>query len=309
MGIKKNKVDVVIPLYNCESSIHELVRRIENTGKIANLAIQLYLIDDGSNDKTWNKILELNQVKSIRIHALRLSRNYGQHAAILAALKESSGEIVIIMDGDLQDKPEDIPRFVSKLIMERLDVVRGVLTNADHSFNNWRLNYVFHKLRGGSGRETSFRAISQKLREALVTEPEAHEISGLIIDSLGFKQGEIEIERNPKDFGTRYTIVKRIDMALSFLITRSKALAYAFLTLAVVVGLFSLAYAGLLVMEVLLFGNGLPPGLNQIVLLLVMQMMLLTVGIAILILLCFRILKFAKNSPSFHVMERWRNGL
>lgn len=300
-------VDVIIPLYNCERTVDELVDKIASSASLANVNLHVYLVDDGSIDETWTRLKKVSMVKEIKVTALKLSRNFGQHAAILSALLESKGDYLILMDGDLQDKPEDIPRFIEKIVEDKLDVVRGVLRKEKTKSLKSFPSYLFHAMSGQSGRETSFRAISKRVKGALITEPEASELSGPVIDSLGFKQGKIEIVRGLRKFGTRYTLKKRFDLAVNFLISRSKVSAYTFLFLAGATGVLSIIYTTSLLIEVIFMNRGLPPGLNQVVLLLILQMMFLSLGIAILILLALRILTFAKKSPAFHVMEKWQN--
>lgn len=307
MNQKRVTVDVIVPLYNCERSIDELVDRIASSASLANLNLHLYLVDDGSIDETWIRLKKVSMVKEIKVTALKFSRNFGQHAAILSALLESEGDYLILMDGDLQDRPEDIPRFIEKIVEDKLDVVRGVLSKEQTKSLKSFPSYLFHAMGGQSGRETSFRAISRRLKDALITEPEASELSGPVIDSLGFKQGEIEIVRGLRKFGTRYTLSKRFDLAINFLLSKSKISAYTFFFLAGATGVLSIIYTTSLLIEVIFLNRGLPPGLNQVVLLLILQMMFLSLGIAILILLALRILTFAKKSPAYHVMEKWQN--
>jgi len=308
MALRGYEIDVVVPLYNCEQMVEELILRIGNTAELSNLFVRLILVDDGSSDETWNRVTEFKGMKNLKIHATKLSRNFGQHSAILAGLLQSKSNCIILMDGDLQDKPEDIPRFVNKFLEEGLDVVTGVLASNNNGLKS-RLgaSNIFHRMRGKSGRETSFRAISNRVKVALLSEPETSELSGPVIDSIGFKQGVLDIERGERVHGTRYTLGRKLDLAVNFFLVKSRKAAYLFLLLAGLTGAISLTYASTLMFQVVFLSKGLPPGLNQVVLLLTTQMMFLSLGIAILILLSLRTLKFATKTPDFHIMETWKN--
>ena len=105
-------ISIVLPLYNEAAHIAELYRRTAETLDAANLTFELICIDDGSGDGTFAELEKLHAADG-RIHAVRLKRNFGQHAAMHAGLVRSRGDVLVTMDGDLQNAPEDIPRLVA----------------------------------------------------------------------------------------------------------------------------------------------------------------------------------------------------
>ena len=105
-------ISIVLPLYNEAAHIAELYRRTAETLDAANLTFELICIDDGSADGTFAELEKLHAADG-RIHAVRLKRNFGQHAAMHAGLVRSRGDVLVTMDGDLQHAPEDIPRLVA----------------------------------------------------------------------------------------------------------------------------------------------------------------------------------------------------
>ena len=105
-------ISIVLPLYNEAAHIAELYRRTAETLDAANLTFELICIDDGSADGTFAELEKLHAADG-RIHAVRLKRNFGQHAAMHAGLVRSRGDVLVTMDGDLQNAPEDIPRLVA----------------------------------------------------------------------------------------------------------------------------------------------------------------------------------------------------
>src|SRR5579864_1288363 len=112
-GSRLVDLSVVVPVYRCDECLRALRDRI--TAALTPLAIEweLVLIDDGSPDRAWLTIRTLAE-EDKRVRGLRLARNFGQHAAITAGLAEATGRRIVVMDCDLQDPPEDIPRLLER---------------------------------------------------------------------------------------------------------------------------------------------------------------------------------------------------
>ena len=128
MDIESNKImpiylSIVVPLYNEEESVQNLVSRIVEVGKQFNFVYEIILVDDGSSDKTWH-IIEQVKTSNSNITGIKLIRNFGQTSAMVAGFEYSRGEIIVTMDGDLQNDPADIPILLEK-IQEGYDIVSG----------------------------------------------------------------------------------------------------------------------------------------------------------------------------------------
>ena len=115
MSTKVQSLSVVIPVYNDQDVLQELYKRLKPVldGLTANY--EIILVDDGSNDNSWNEILLLRK-QDENVVAVKLTRNFGQQNSIAAGLDVSQNDIVILMDSDLQDRPEDIPLLINALI-------------------------------------------------------------------------------------------------------------------------------------------------------------------------------------------------
>jgi glycosyltransferase involved in cell wall biosynthesis len=143
-------VSIVVPLFDEEESVDELVRRLrELEPDIPRL--EIVLVDDGSADGTWPKIREAAEGAE-SVVAVRLARNFGQTAALSAGITASRGEIVVLMDGDLQNDPSDVPRLVAKL-EEGYDVVSGWRRHrhdklVTRKIPSWIANRVISRLSG-----------------------------------------------------------------------------------------------------------------------------------------------------------------
>lgn len=105
---------MVVPIYNDEEVIAELHRRLRPVMEQITADYEIILVDDGSRDCSWKKMLEVRR-ENERIKAVRLSRNFGQQSAIAAGLSLTSKELIVLMDSDLQDRPEDIPVLIDVL--------------------------------------------------------------------------------------------------------------------------------------------------------------------------------------------------
>jgi glycosyltransferase involved in cell wall biosynthesis len=116
-------LSIVVPVYNEEESVEKLVANIVHAGEQFDFEYELILIDDGSMDSTW-KIIERLKKTTPQLRGIKFRRNYGQTSAMVAGFDHSSGEIIVTMDGDLQNDPSDIMVLLKK-IEEGYDIVSG----------------------------------------------------------------------------------------------------------------------------------------------------------------------------------------
>lgn len=117
-------ISVIIPLYNEDESLPELAAWIDKVMQTNNFTYEIIMIDDGSNDKSW-KVIETLSSKNSNIKGIKFRRNYGKSAALFCGFEKAIGDVVITMDADLQDSPEEIPALYSKIINDDYDLVSG----------------------------------------------------------------------------------------------------------------------------------------------------------------------------------------
>ena len=117
-------ISIVVPLYNESESIPELVAWIERVMDECRYSYELIMVDDGSNDTSWAKIEQAAQ-SNPNIHAIGFRRNYGKSAALFCGFKKATGDVVITMDADLQDSPDEIPGLYDMIVEEGYDLVSG----------------------------------------------------------------------------------------------------------------------------------------------------------------------------------------
>ena len=117
-------LSVVVPLLNEEESLHELYARIDKVCQENQLSYEIWFVDDGSTDSSWQIIENLSK-ENHHVHGIKFSRNYGKSQALHAAFEKVQGDVVITMDADLQDFPEEIPELYNKITLENYDIVSG----------------------------------------------------------------------------------------------------------------------------------------------------------------------------------------
>jgi len=166
-------ISVVVPVYNSAATLGELVSRLEQViGRLAD-RFELVLVNDGSTDRSWPVLRELEQSHE-SVHAIDLMRNYGQHNAILCGIRAARYEVIVTLDDDLQNPPEEIPLLLDKMA-EGYDVVYGTPNQPQHGF--WRTlasKVTKWVLQGAMGAEVArkvspFRAFRLAMREAFAS--------------------------------------------------------------------------------------------------------------------------------------------
>jgi len=177
-GLQQELIDVsiVIPVYNSQFTLRSLVEGIMNVFACMGKRVEIICVDDGSRDGSWDVLCELEtELKAWRhgsFVSIQLMRNYGQHNACMCGFRHSRGQIVVTMDDDLQNPPEEIPKLLMGLEEQGLDLVYGTYLWKKHS--RWRnlgsfiahsfYRFVFHC----STDVTSFRGIRRQLLDSIL---------------------------------------------------------------------------------------------------------------------------------------------
>jgi dolichol-phosphate mannosyltransferase len=220
-------LSVVVPVFNESSLIEELLKRVIDNVKLVTADFEIIIVDDGSQDKTW-ELIEAEAKKEMRIKGIKFSRNFGHHYAITAGLHNSNGEWVVVMDGDLQDRPEVIPELYKKA-QEGFDVVFVSRQNRPEKFYYQIAQKFFYWiLRTLSGinfdsTQANFSIISRKVVEAFKIFPENARFYGSTIKWLGFIRSFIYADHGVRHSGKpSYTLRKRIKLASDIILSFSE---------------------------------------------------------------------------------------
>ena len=118
-------VSVVVPLYNERESLPELMAWIDRVCSTEKLSYEVIMVDDGSNDGSWEVVEQLKEQYGDNLRAIHFMRNYGKSAALYCGFEAAQGEVVFTMDADLQDSPDEIPAMRRMVIEEGYDLVSG----------------------------------------------------------------------------------------------------------------------------------------------------------------------------------------
>jgi glycosyltransferase involved in cell wall biosynthesis len=221
------ELSIVIPLFNEGTLVEELIKRVKLNSKAITQEFEIILIDDGSTDSTWEKI-ENGAKQDRRVKGIKFSRNFGHHYALTAGLHHAVGEWVVVMDGDLQDRPEVIPELYNKVI-EGFDIVFVSRRNRPERIYYRIIQKIFYWiLRRLSGinfnsSQANFSILNRKVVEAFKNFPENARFYASTIKWLGYRRTEIFADHGQRFSGTpSYTLRKRIKLATDIILSFSE---------------------------------------------------------------------------------------
>lgn len=201
-------LSVVIPVFNEEESVTELSGWIEKVCKEAGFSFEVIFIDDGSSDGSWRKIEEISGQKPF-IKGIRFRRNYGKAAALHTGFAESSGDVVITMDSDLQDSPDEIPELVKMIRDGGYDLVSGWKKKRYDPFIKRSTSRIYNSTaRISSGIKLhdfncGLKAYRSEVVKSIEVFGEMHRYIPILAREAGFgKIGEKIVEHRPRKYGT-----------------------------------------------------------------------------------------------------------
>lgn len=268
-------LSIIVPVYNEESVLQEFYQRAAAVlDELEGMNGEILFIDDGSSDNSVDMIRDLMK-QDARLSLIRLSRNFGKEAALTAGLDHADAEAVIIIDADLQDPPELIPRMV-ELWKEGYDTVYGQRTERHgESFAKKATASLFYRLMGGIGRVSiprdtgDFRLISRRAVNALRSLPESNRFMKGLFSWIGYPQVALRYSRDPRQAGdSKFNYWKLWNFALdgitSFTTLPLKLASY----LGVLLAFGSFLYGTYVIIKTIIWGDPVPgyPSLMTVVL-------------------------------------------
>ncbi|MBQ1253128.1 MAG: glycosyltransferase family 2 protein [Alistipes sp.] len=200
-------LSVVVPLYNEEESLPELIEWIDRVATSNHLTYEVIMIDDGSSDGSWSEVKRLKE-KYPAIKGIRFARNYGKSAALYCGFAEAEGEVVITMDADLQDSPNEIPELYRMIMEEGYDLVSGwkkkrydpAGKRLPSKFFNWTARIVsgikLHDFNCG------LKAYRRRVIKSIEVYGEMHRYIPILAKHAGFKRiGEKVVQHQERKYG------------------------------------------------------------------------------------------------------------
>lgn len=242
-------VSVVSPVYGCEGCLEDLCDRLRATLEGMRLAFEVILVCDASPDASWQRIREI-AARDARVVGLRLARNAGQHNAISAGLECAHGRHIVVMDCDLQDRPEEIPALYAKA-REGYDLVFGQRIDRQDAWLKRFLSRAFYRALGYltatqyDASTANFGVFSARAIAAVNALPERSRFFPLMVRQAGFPAARIPIQHASRASGkTTYSFGRLLRLAIEIALSYSDKPLRLVAQAGVWLSLFSFVLAG-----------------------------------------------------------------
>jgi dolichol-phosphate mannosyltransferase len=253
-------ISVVIPVYKAEDCLHELYDRLKASLEKITDKFEIIMVEDCGGDRSWEIIRELAE-EDTRVKGIQFSRNFGQHYGITAGIDHCDGDWVVVMDCDLQDRPEEIPRLYAKA-REGYDVVlarRG--RRSDPAFKrmtSWIFYKVFNYLADTDYDEQvgNFRIISSKVVENFIKMRENLRFFGGLVDWMGFSTVSVNVRHSESFRGkSTYTLRKLWRLATEIIIAYSDKPLRLSIKLGFIISFFAFVYGCYIFLRALIYST------------------------------------------------------
>lgn len=261
-------ISVVIPVYKSAESLEELGHRLATSLSSVTSDFEVILVNDGSPDNSWSIISKLAK-NDKRFIGIRLSRNFGQHPAITAGLNFSRGEWVVVMDCDLQDRPEEIPRLFAKA-QEGFEQVVAARNERQDSWLKRASSHLYVRLLSYlSGRTINpaignFGIYHRRVIDVITSFKEQGRTFGLLALWVGFRRTELEVEHEERPYGkSSYSFGDLLKLGILGILSHSDKPLKLSIKLGAYLGLFSLLGALWIVCRQVVWGHS-PVGWSSV---------------------------------------------
>jgi glycosyltransferase involved in cell wall biosynthesis len=300
------ELSVVVPVYGCGECLDALYDRLTTSLAQITERYELVFVDDRSLDDGWSVLQRLAHADA-RVRALRLSRNFGQDAAITAGLAEARGEWVVVMDCDLQEAPEDIPRLWTAA-REGYDVVRTVRRGRRHApLKRWG-SRLYRRLTFETDTRADYSTlslISRRVVNAYLTLRDQDREYMIALDWLGFSAVAIEIAHAHRHAGkSTYTVGRLFRVALNGMFFRSTLLLRLVILAGFIIALVGLAVAAFEIVEYIAGPNKAVPGYTSLAVLLLVLAGVIIISIGVVGLYVGRVFQQVKDRPLYVIDSR-----
>lgn len=253
------KISILVPIYNSASFMNKLLEAIETERIAQNWNLELVLVDDGSKDKSFEKIEELSKTYNY-IKGIKLSKNFGHQIAVKTAMSHCTGDYIAVIDDDLQDPPSQLPGFF-KYLDEGYDVAYGIRKNRKESFLK-RLAYnSFYKILKAMSDihipidSGDFCVMKRQVLDNMLKLQEQNPFLRGIRAWVGFKQIGVDFERHARfDGKSGYTLKKLLKIAMDGIFSFSTAPIRLITLLGTIGFIFSCVYSAYVIYNKLI-GN------------------------------------------------------
>jgi dolichol-phosphate mannosyltransferase len=226
------ETSVVVPVFNASACLPELHRRLVSTLQAIGGPFEIVFVDDCSTDQSWSVLREIAESDS-RVHAIQLSRNFGQHPAIAAGLTAARGRFIAVMDCDLQDRPEEIPKLQAAMAAGDVDIVFARRKNRSDSAmrkGTSRAFFALLNLLSGSKIDPeigSFSLITRQVAADYLRVADRHGHYLQVLRWVGFRHTAVDIVEAPRFAGrSSYTLPRLIRHFWNGIVSQSERLLH-----------------------------------------------------------------------------------
>lgn len=262
-------ISVVIPVYKAEHSLDELYQRLKAALETISPDFEIVLVEDCGGDNSW-QVIERLAAADPRVRGIQFSRNFGQHYGITAGLDHCKGDWVVVMDCDLQDRPEEIPRLYAKA-QEGYDIVLARRGARQDPLLKRTTSWLFYKVFSYladieyDGESGNFRIMSRKVVANFRRMREQLRFFGGLVQWMGFPTAGIEVEHDERFEGkSTYTFAKLWKLASETIIAYSDKPLRLAVRVGFVMALFSFCYGAYILGRAFIYGSPIP-GWNSLI--------------------------------------------
>lgn len=305
---KQPVISVIVPLYKCSAFIEELCTRLDQSlNKIAT-DYEIILINDCSPEDDWNKIVDAAKLNP-SIKGINFSKNFGQHYAITAGLDLAIGKWVVVMDGDLQDQPEEIIKLYNKAL-EGWDIVMARrIERKDTFFKQCSSKLFYFILNALTGEKynaeiANFSIIKENVRNAIITFREQNRMYPYLLKKAGFLTTSIAVNHSARSAGkSSYSITKLLQLAFSSIISQSNKPLKIFIQFGLFMSITSLLFGVYILFKKIMFGVSIE-GWTSLIVSIYFLAGLLFANLGILGLYLGKVYDETKQKPLYIIKEK-----
>lgn len=307
-----SKLSVVIPVYQEGSHIRNSIGVIEAILNVNRIPYEFVLIDDGSRDNTWQELSSMAQEKEY-ITALRLSRNFGKESALCAGLEYATGDMILVIDSDLQHPPTLIPEMVKAWREEGYDVVEGIKSSRGKENPIYQLcarffYYIIYKSADiNLGQASDFKLLDRKVVEAWKEMPERVTFFRGMSAWLGFERKQISFDVAERVNGkSKWSLLRLIRLAVNA-ITSYTSLPLHFITFLGVIMFFIAIILGIQTLY-MYFSHRALSGFTTVILLQLMIGSSIMISLGMIGIYLAKIYKEVKSRPRYLISKCIKGG-
>lgn len=297
---------IVIPVYNSQESLDELMLRIHNTMLALNESFEVICVNDHSKDSSWTKLKELKEKYPKTLKIISLAKNFGQHSALFCGFTYATGKYILTIDDDLQHAPEDMTILINEAKKDKYEVVYGMSKekkSSSRKFVSWLWNFLTRHIENGIGRGSAFRILKSRVVHAIIKHPQGvifiDEIMQWHTNSVGF----VKVPHYARKYGksnysglSLFNFITRVTFSYSTVPLRMMSLAGGFISF------FTFLLGLWFIFKKLYFGVEVQ-GFTALIVAVLFSSSLLLIGIGMIGRYLNQIFILLNNKPSFSVIE------